>query len=668
VFLSTRLASILKVAAGVLVVVLAVLLAAAFYLHRLSATLPDISSGGESLQTARTSIVYAADGSVLAEWHGEEDRTVVGLESIPQHTRDAVVAIEDERFYQHNGVDLAAIYRAFRSSAEDRRSARGGSTITQQLVKVLGTDGERTLTQRIREAVLAYDLESRADKDQVLETYLNTVYFGHGAYGIESAAHRFFGKKASQLELAESALLAGLIHSPADYSPLEHPQAAQERRDAVVRAMSEQGYVTSAQERTVVETSVTVSPPKQDGGRAPYFVEYVRQTLVERLGAQAVYGGGLRVYTTLEPELQELAEEAVTRHLGLAGDPETALVAVDHQTGGVVAMVGGRAFEENQFNLAVQARRQPGSAFKPFVLVAALEQGVRPEQEFSASPYTVPISDGTWRVTNYENEFHDETLTLRAATTWSVNAVYARLVMQVGPHNVVETARKMGIDTPLDANPAIALGGLAHGVTPLEMASAYGTLASGGVRAHPTGILRVSTDSGETLFENRPRTERVLPESTAMQASLMLHDVVERGTGSAAKIPDTWVAGKTGTTQEYRDAWFVGYAEDLSCAVWVGYREGQIEMVDVHGIKVAGGTYPARIWQYFMRGAVAHRRAPVTPGVGDGEGPDASAASSSAVLVSVCPDSMQLANKRCPAPVEMYLEPSLVPEQTCARH
>ncbi len=672
---SGRFASILKGAALVLATLVVLFSAIGFYLYRVSLTLPDLATGPESLRTPRTSIVYAADGSVIAKWHGEQDRTVIPLDRMAQTVRDAVVAIEDERFYEHHGVDTKAILRALRSNAEEGQIVQGGSTITQQVVKLLFTGGERNFARKLREAMLAYELEARADKGDVLETYLNTVYFGHGAYGVESAARRYFGVPASDLSLAQSATLAGIIRSPGRYSPIEDPEETLERRNLVLLKMRDLGYISPGVYTEAAATALEVAAPANVPDVAPYFVEYVKQGLIEKLGADAVFQGGLRVYTTLEPAIQAAAESAASQALNYEGDPEYAIVALEHRTGRILAMVGGRDFSKNQFNLAAQGKRQPGSAFKPFVLVRALEEGVRPDQVFDASPYAVEVKDGVWRVNNYENQFAAERLTLRAATNWSVNCVYARLVMQVGAADVAETANRMGITSPLEDNPAIALGGLSSGVSPLEMAAAYGTLASGGLRNDPFAVSRVTDDAGEPVWEPEAISARAVDEAVAIQASLMLHDAVESGTGTSARIPGTWVAGKTGTTQSYRDAWFVGWAEDVSCAVWVGHREGQVPMTKVHGIQVTGGSFPAEIWSRFMAEALSHQRAPIMPGQpaptspieGDGADTDPQAGSPP-VLVSVCPDSMQLASKRCPNPVNMQLEPDLVPKNACERH
>ena len=650
-------ASILKITAGILAVLMVASFAAGAYLVNLSKTLQNLAVDEGSIRTARTSVVYASDGSVLAEWHGEQDRTVVPYREMPKHLRNAVVAIEDRRFYQHSGIDMEGVARALRINAASGETEQGGSTITQQLVKILFTDGKRTLTRKIREALLASQLSAKADKGKVLEIYLNTVYFGDGAYGAESAAQHYFGKHVSSLNLAQSATLAGVIRSPSRFSPTDAPKEALRRRNLVIAQMLDQGYVSASEARAASAAPLALSPPKSSGQVAPFFVEYVKQELIARLGADKVYSGGLRVYTSLDPSLQTLAETSA-KQLSDKGDPEVALVAVRYSTGEVLAMVGGRDYATNQFNLAVQGRRQPGSAFKPFVLVTALEKGVRPEHVFSAAPYRVRVTDGVWDVQNYENKITQGAMTLRAATNWSVNAVYARLIMKVGPRNVVKTARKMGITTPLEANPAIALGGLRTGVSPLEMASAFGTLASGGVRVPSTAITRVTDDRGRQIYAPKPKPKRVLTRAVAVQAALMLHDVVEQGTGTAAKM-GTWAAGKTGTTQSYRDAWFVGWAGDVSTAVWVGHRAGQVPMTRVHGIAVTGGSFPARIWKQFMSGATQVRSEAVTPATENTAGQ---------MLVRVCEDSMMLANARCPHTVEIYLEPGFVPKKTCTLH
>lgn len=652
-----RLTSILKVAAVMLSAVLVLLLLSGAYLFSISRTLPDVGAYPAHALAPRTSIVYAADGSVLAKWHGEQDRTYVSLDTIPVSMRSAVVAIEDERFYEHDGVDAEAIGRALHVNTQTGGYAQGGSTITQQVVKLLFTDGERSLERKIREALLAFELETRTSKDLVLETYLNLVYFGEGAYGVEAASQRYFGHPASELTLAESALLAGVVQAPSRYSPCVDPDAARERRDVVLRKMHELGMITSTERAEAASDPVELDPVVEPAEVAPHFVEYVKRTLIEELGADAVFGGGLRVYTTLDPRLQVAAERAAAEVLDRPDDPEVALVSLDHTSGEVLAMVGGRDFRAGQFNLAVQGRRQPGSAFKTFVLVAALEQGVKPTDRFSAAPYEVEVIDGIWKVQNYENSVTGGDLSLSAATNWSVNAVYARLIMRLGPEAVVDVAHRMGITSTLDPHPAIALGGLTTGVSPLEMASAYGTIAAEGMHVAPLAVVRVTDDAGQTVWEPDFAATRALDPGIAKTASAMLHDVVERGTGGAARL-ETWTAGKTGTNQQYRDAWFVGYSENVTTAVWVGHPEGQVPMTNVHGIRVTGGSYPAVIWKRYMTTAV-----PVHAGVAGQDAAEGAGASQREA--TICTESLALARPDCPQAVTVLLDADSVPGEYC---
>lgn len=646
---------ILRVLAGILAGLLVLILLFAAYLWRLNSSLPDLETAPAALDAARTSVVYAADGSVIAEWHGEEDRKVVRLDAIPQNVRNAVIAAEDPRFYEHDGVDTGAVLAALRGTPAPDGSR---STITLQLVRLLFADrGSNGLTR----ALMAYEIEAHTSKDRVLESYLNLVYLGNGRYGVESAARGYFGRSAKDLSLAEAALLGGVIRSPSKFAPTTNAPTARARRDAVLAKMRELGMITPEQEVSARAEGIALTPPTE-ASVAPYFVEYVKQQLIDSLGSRAVFAGGLRVQTTLQPALQAEMERAAQEVLNQPNDPEAAIVSVDPRDGQILAMVGGRDFKGGQYNLAVQGRRQPGSAFKPFVLVTALEQGISPDRLFDTSPYTVRVKDGYWRVENYENGFTTGQLTLRAATDWSVNAVYARLMMEVGAEKVVETARKMGITTKIEANPAIALGGLSKGVSPLEMASAFGTLAAGGLHAAPFAVAKVEDDRGTVLFETKPKPERAVSQAVAAQASGMLHDVVERGTATAARFGG-WAAGKTGTTQSYRDAWFVGYTGEVSTAVWVGYRQAQVDMLNVHGIKVTGGSLPAQIWSRYMAKAAGLPRA--KPAGPEGE---TSPADSGLVPVRICRASFLLANPRCPDVYQVELEPALVPASTCALH
>ncbi len=645
--------TVLKVVAALLALMAVALFASAVGVYRLSAGLPDSSIDVNRYVVAQDSVVYAADGSVLAEWSGAQSRKVVPLSTLPTDVPRAVIAIEDERFYSHHGVDYQAILRSLVVNLRAHRVVQGGSTITEQLAKVRFGGGPRTMTRKAQEALLAGRIDKAATKDEVLQLYLSTVYFGRGAYGIESAAQRYFGTSAKDLSLSQGAALAGAIHSPSVYSETTATPAFVARRNTVLRSMFDQGYITAAQQRRAQAEPLALVATKVDvGQRAPYFVGYVRQELLQRLGTDRVERGGLKVYTTMDPSIQQVAE-STARHLGLPGDPEVALVAVRHADGQVLAMVGGRNFATSQFNLATQSHRQPGSAFKPFVLVAALQKGISPDAVFDASPFTVPVSDGVWSVKNYVDNKPGQRMTLRTATNQSVNAVYARLIMAIGPENVVATAKSMGITTPLTPNPALALGGLTTGVSPLEMASAFGTLANDGVCVSPTGIVTVADDQGHEVLGADTRAAWAISQPVAAQAGLMLHDAVASGTGIAANI-DRWAAGKTGTTQSYRDAWFVGWSGDISTAVWVGYPQAQVAMTNVHGIQVTGGSFPAQIWHNFMQQVALSQDA-------------TSASLARKVLVHLCPDTMLLAGPHCPGKAE-YWDIALLPKETCTAH
>lgn len=658
--LSRRFSTVLTILAIVLSVVAVVAIILGAYFYSLSATLAGATVESISRSSQRTTVVYAADGTAIDEWHGVEDRKIVKMARINPYLVNAVVAVEDHRFYEHHGFDIQGILRALSRNTAAGEVREGGSTITQQLAKLLFTGDERTVSRKIRELVLANQLELQVSKDDVLELYLNTVYFGNGAYGVERASQRYFGKQADTLSVAESALLAGLIRSPSAYDPIRNPEQAKERRNVVLGLMREQDKITDTEWKEATASAVKIAPPQEAASIAPHFVDTVRQELIEVLGAERVYGGGLSVYTTIEPAIQQQAEKAAS--VLSKDDPEVALVALRPSNGHVVAMVGGRDFSANQFNLAVQGKRQPGSAFKPFVLVAALEEGISPKAVIDASPFTVEVKDGTWHVQNYENRRTSGSVSLSAATKWSVNAVFARLIMKVTPEKVVDVARRMGIESAIDPDPAIALGGLKHGVSPLEMASAYGTLANDGEHTDPVFVLRVVDDQGTVIYQPQQKTRRALDKSVARAAGSVLHGVIEDGTGSAAKV-GVWAAGKTGTTQSYRDAWFVGWSKDLSTAVWVGFPEAQVAMDDVNGKPVTGGSYPARIWSAFMRQAIQ-----IGGSRPSSDSDEESRAVEGIAVVRICDDTSKLARPNCPSTTEIGLPARSVPEQICDKH
>lgn len=656
-----RLVTALTWTSGALAVLLVVLLAFAGYLWNLSTKLPDLRANPNAIEMAQTSIVYAADGSVLAEWYDSEDRTIVLSDSIPQSLRDAAVAIEDERFYEHSGVDLQAIARALSVNTSAGEVRQGGSTITQQTVKLLFTDGKRTVQRKIEEALLALQLESMTDKEAVLGVYLNMVYYGHGAYGVQSAAHRFFGVEASALTLTQAALLAGCIQSPTRYDPFVHPGEALERRNLVLRVMRDQRLISDQEAAgAIAEPLGLLGAVDAHQQVAPYFVEYVRRELLEELGSERLYRGGLRIHTTLDPAAQRAAEAAARAVLPSSDDPEVAVASVRWRDGSVVAVVGGRDFNAEQFDLATQGRRQTGSAFKPFVLAAALEDGYTLDSTWEATPFTTPVKDGIWHVENYENSITGGEYSLKTATTWSINTVYARLIMAVGPDKVVGVAHRMGITSEINDDPAIALGGLTTGVSPLEMASAFGTIANSGMAIAPTGIDRVTDSAGEVVYAPDREGGQAISKQVAATLAGALGEVFQGGTGSSAYYGQ-WGAVKTGTAQSWRDAWLVGYSGELSTAVWVGYPKAQVAMENVHGIRVTGGSFPAQIWKGYMQVASAGTSvqpvptAPV-PGAGGAE---------QWASYTVCSGSMKVAGPRCPETMELAFPAGALSSEAC---
>lgn len=557
---------------------------------------------------AETSRVYAADGTLLAYLHGTENRTIIGGERIPQVVKDAVVAIEDERFYQHRGVDFQGILRALARDFEAGGIVEGASTITQQLVGNLYLD-RRDLSpdRKFQEAVLAWQLETKMSKDEILDQYLNTVYFGSNAYGVQAAARTYFDKDPKDLTLEEAALLAGLPQAPTAYSPRQHPDAALERRNIVLAKMYSNGFINYDQysEASTSSLQLAASSPYTKV-QEPYVVAYVRKQLIDMFGEDAVFKGGLTVETTIEPKYQQWASEAIADTLDENGDPSGALVAIEARTGYIKAMVGGTDYDSSKFNLAAQGRRQPGSSFKTFVLAAAVEEGIDPYSTYYESmPLSIdlPGSQEPWKVATYGHNYYGSSSVVEA-TLRSDNTVYAQMALDVTPERIVDIAHRMGVTSQLDPNPAMALGGLKYGVSPLEMASAYGTLANEGRHIKPTAIIRVKDASGKVIWEAEPKETQAISAGVAYVVSRILEMNVQSGTGTRARL-SVPAAGKTGTAQNYQDAWFCGFTRSLSTAVWVGHPEAQIEMRNVHGIRVTGGSFPAEIWAKFMRKAIA---------------------------------------------------------------
>jgi penicillin-binding protein 1A len=564
---------------------------------------------------AETTIVYASDGSVLAEWHAGEDRQLVDYASIPRVVVDAVVSIEDERFWEHSGVDIEAIGRAVIANIEAGDIVQGGSTITQQYLKNVLLTSDVSLDRKLEEAILAVRLEEGLDKEEILERYLNTVYFGAGAYGIATAADRYFDEPLGHLTLAQAALLAGLIKAPSRLNPYESPDAAMERRDIVLRKMHELGYIDEAALDEALAERLSLRPKVSAKERYPYFVEEVKRRLLDdpRLGTttaeryNAIFRGGLRIHTTIDPVVQDAADAAVDAVMEVGG-PSASLVAIDPRTGHVLALVGGRDFYDPddpiaQFNLATQGHRQPGSSFKPFVLAAALEDGWHLDDVIEAGrSVEIATPSGPWKVDNYGGATFPS-LTLSEATVFSVNVAYARLIDDIGPQRVVDVAEAAGITADLQPLHSLALG--AQEVTTLDMVSAYGTFATGGVHVDPIFVTAIEDAAGGTVWSAVPVVSEVMPRQVADDVTAALTEVVQRGTAQRARIGRE-IAGKTGTSQSHADAWFVGYTPELVAGVWVGFPEGQVPLEPPNTeYVITGGRWPAEIWADFASAALA---------------------------------------------------------------
>ena len=564
--------------------------------------------------------IYDRKGErVLAVLRGKQSRILIPSEKISDRMKLAIVAIEDKRFYEHRGVDLHGIVRAVIQDIRHKAVVEGGSTITQQFVKNAYTKNQRSIARKLKEAALAWQLEQRWSKDRILTAYLNTIYFGNGAYGVQQAALTYFHHGADKLGWAEAALLAGIPSDPSRYDPVTSPAAARERRNTVLKAMLDEGDITYGQ---YADASRAKLPRAEDihlsgqRGPAPYFTNYVEQQLIDRYGSAKVFGGGYRVRTTIDLNIQRIARQAITKWLTSPNGPSAALVAVDPRTGAVRAMIGGNNYRKSQFNLAVQGERQPGSSFKPFVLATALRDGISPDSEFESGPVEIPLGDKVWSVHNYENSDLGR-ISLATATEASDNTVYAQLTQLVGPNNIVRTARRLGITSPLKSYFAIGLG--AEAVNPLEMARAFSAFANGGRRIdgaafgnRPRAISVVRDDARRIVDNNLPVRRPVLTANTAALVTSLLQGVVRAGTGKRAQLSDGRpVAGKTGTTENYGDAWFVGYTPQLVTAVWVGYPTTLRPMLtEYNGDAVAGGTFPALIWKTFMERTLRYLHEP----------------------------------------------------------
>lgn len=641
---------------GALVLVLALWGTSCAELRDLS-RLPELQAADLEIRvTPQTSKIFDSDGKLLTTFHGAKNRTLIGIERMSRHLLDAIVAIEDQRFWEHDGIDFEGIARAAVENIRGGRIEQGGSTITQQYVKnrIIAPGKEKaakTLKRKLDEAALARQLEERLSKEEILERYLNSIYFGNGAYGAQAAAKTYFAKPAKKLSVKQAATLAAVIKAPERFDPYDRPKAAKQRRDVVLDKMAELEMI--GRDRAAAASSYPLGLVKEEGSgghTAPYFVDWVKRLLVFHprfsfLGAtpeersRKLFTGGLRVYTTVDRRHQRLAEEAIAGILTEPGDPYASLVAMDPRNGHVKAMVGGRDFFESngefaKLNLAITSQpnlgrsgvgknqlsrapgtgRQAGSAFKPFALAAALNDGISLAHELNAPACrTFPKADngGPWEVCNYGGSSFGR-VSLEEATYSSINVAYAGLILEIGPKAVVRTARRLGINTELQAVASATLG--TNPVNPLGMASAFGTFAAGGEHHRPVGVRKIVDYSGEVLYRDDSTSKRRLDSGVSYLTTQTLEKVIQRGTGTRARIGRP-AAGKTGTAQEYRDAWFIGYVPQLVTSVWVGYPEASIEMKTSCGgspptvcrptrITVAGGTWPAMIWQRYMSRAL----------------------------------------------------------------
>ena len=564
------------------------------------------------------SFVYAANGSLLGSIPAEKNRQPVALSQMSPWMPKATVAIEDRRFYKHGGVDYKGIVRAAVKDLRAGKVVQGGSTITQQLVRNLYISRQRTFKRKVKEACLAIKLARSRSKDWILGSYMNAVYYGNHAYGIEAAAQTYFSRRASTLTLGQSALLAGLPQAPSVFDPLHRPLDALARRDQVLNAMLANGALTRRQYVSEVsDRKLHLVPGRLYSRiREPYFFSYVRDQLIAEYGANTVRTGGLKVYTTIDPRLQVAARKAILRTLSSRTDPASALVSIDPATGAIQAMTAvtpGRS--GNPFNLVAQSKRQAGSTFKMFVLAAAVDRGINPETTYYVSGpfhYQPDPYSPAWDVSTYDQTYLGST-SIENATLHSDNTVYAQLTLDVGPAKVAAMAHRLGVRSSLTTKegayvPSLGLGSIP--VSPLDLASAYATLAAGGMYSKPMAIRKVVLGNGKEDIDagwGEPERNRVVSAGVAYTVTQILEHNVQYGTGTGAYFGRP-AAGKTGTTDNYADAWFCGYTPNLEATVWIGYPRGEIPMLNVHGIAVSGPTFPATIWKSFMLAAVGRTR------------------------------------------------------------
>ncbi|MFN8016410.1 MAG: transglycosylase domain-containing protein [Acidimicrobiia bacterium] len=606
---------------------------------------------------ASRTVVYDAEGNELGRL-GLQDRDPVPLKQVPEIMRKIVVASEDETFWTNPGVDGKALVRAVTSNVSAGGVSQGGSTITQQLVKNRVLTNEKTISRKMKEAVIAYRITQAYSKTKILQEYLNTVYFGQGSYGIKSAVERFFRHPLSEMTISEAALLTSLIPNPESWNPFVFPDKARERRALILELARKKGIITKEQESEANAVPLPTIKPTAELKPQNYLVAEVQSRLLndERLGStpqeryNKVLQGGLKVYTSYDPDLQEIAQRAVDEKLPKQKPFTAAMVVMDRNTGKVVAMVGGPGFEDAKYNLATQGERQPGSTWKAITLATAINDGFSPNDTVSGTSPCIVKAPGyaPWKTSNAEGGAGTETL--RNATAHSVNCAYARLIAAVGVKPAAQMAKRLGMNHDVPEYLSITLG--TDEATPLEMTTVYNTLSTGGIRHDPVFITKVEGLNGEVIFEQKYTGTRVLNENVALTTNDMLRNVITGGTGTGARVPGHDAVGKTGTTEEYGDAWFCGMTMQYTACVWMGDPAARTPMRSVGGRTVFGGTYPASIWKAFMVGALANQPNIAFPA------PDKSKWPKAKYITDLG------RGKGSPPANETLLDPSLIPQES----
>lgn len=571
---------------------------------QISTQLPDVDIMSTYVPNETTK-VYAADGSILAELHQEENRAIVPISQISDFVKAAVIASEDTNFYRHNGLDFNGLFRSVFVNVVRGEKMQGGSTITMQLARSTFLNKRKQMIRKVAEILLALQLERKYTKEEILEFYLNQVYWGHNAYGIESASNLYFGKSAAEINLAEAATLIGLLRGPELYSPFNYPQRARWRRDIVLRRLLTLNLITEEDYYQAMETSIFLASRRTLRYKHPYFTSYVVKQLIAMYGTNVVYHDGLKVYTTLEPDLQRKAEDAVEYYMMEASRPhwikgqevsslnatQAALFSVDPKTGYIKTWVGGRDFLEREFDHIVQAKRQTGSSFKPYTYLTALSMGMSPGTVIDDLPVTFNTTMGPYSPRNYTNDFKGP-MTLKRALELSINVVAIRVSDIIDPSNIIATCRKLGIQSYLAPVLSLTLG--ASETSLLEHGAAFCTLANGGVRVDPVSILRIEDRNGNVLYKHQISPRRVFESRYVYALIYMMKGTLQRGTGQGANIPGYDLAGKTGTTSDYRDAWFIGFAPNIVTVTWVGNDDNSVMQ------EVTGGWLPAQMWRMYM--------------------------------------------------------------------